>query len=584
MSKRYVTIRLKGQYAETGPLVPGLSATNRKTLFRLDELLQTVEWILERPRITTVVVFRTEEFSGASLAGYESIRRLLMQLRDADREVIYYAVNYGLEDLFLASACTSRVIHPLGYVSFFGKALNKLYVGRLLSKHSIGVDVIRHGKYKSAMSSLVSDRVDRYDREQLDRILHVMVERVRTLISSDMVLSDAALESMLDGELIKAEDAIQRGWIERTDDIAGVFENLTKLQQTKPGKLKGRLGKSGPRVSVMFFDGAIDHGSNRKSMLLGQIMGSDWYVKQLRKIRKNKKIKALVLRVNSPGGSATASEDIRRELDRIREDKPVVVSMGQVAASGGYWISSHADRIFAQKFTITGSIGVISALFYLRDFLRKNGITASVVKYGDHADIGSTLRKMSIEERRIFEQQIRDVYTNFLTLVSSGRGIEHESVRELAEGRIWSGEDAMQNGLIDETGDLHSALDYVAGALGVSSIEAHFGPRVKRSFIARLVSESSGSNEERSISGLQMVRTAALSVRKLFGGAFTQRNVLDLSADESGAGGTGFIAGIPAEISRELSALNGKPLALWQSWLQGHPFDHSTFSDPDGSS
>ena len=562
MSKRYVTIRLTGRYAETGSLVSGFSASSRKPLFRLDELLQTVEWIIQRPRITTVVVHRTEEFSGASPAAYESIRRLLMKLRDADRNVIYYAVNYDLEDLFLASAASSRVIHPLGSLSFFGRALNKLYFGRLLSKHSIGVDVIRHGRYKSAMSSLVSDRVDRHDREQLERILHVMVERIRTLITSDMVLSDAALESMLDGELVKADEAVERGWIERTDDITGIFEGLSKLRHTGPKRFKGRLGKSGPAVSVMFFDGAIDHGANRRSMLLGQIMGSDWYVKRLRKVRKSKKIKALVLRVNSPGGSATASEDIRRELDRIRETKPVIVSMGQVAASGGYWISAHADRVFSQKFTITGSIGVISGLFYLKDFLRKHGITSSVVKYGDHADIGSTLRKMSIAERRIYERQIRDIYERFLGLVSDGRKMDREAVRQIAEGRVWSGEDAMQNGLVDEIGDLESALDYAAGALGVSSIEAHFGPRVKRPLIARLIADGRGENREALALAARMVRGAGSEFHE----NYTQNGLLDMSTD-AGASAPGETTGMPVGIARELSVLNGKPLALWDGWL-----------------
>lgn len=581
MSKRYVTIRLKGQYAETGPLVSGLSATARKSLFRLDELLQTVEWILKRSRVTTVIVHRTEEFTGASLAGYESIRRLIMKLRDADRDVIYYAVNYGLEDLFLASVCTRRVIHPLGSISFYGKALNKLYFGRLLSKQSVGVDIIRHGRYKSAMSTLSSDRVDRYDREQLERVLRVMVERVRTLITSDMMLSDTALESMLNGEPVRAADALERGWVERVDDIQGVLETLSDLRSAKVGKPKARLGRSGPNVSVLFFDGAIDHGSNRKSILLGQIMGSDWYVKQLRKIRKSKKIKAVVLRVNSPGGSATASEEIRREIDRIRETKPVIVSMGQVAASGGYWISAKADRVFAQKFTITGSIGVISALFYLRDFLKKHGITASVVKYGDHADLGSTLRKMSIEERRIFEQEVRHIYDQFLELVAEGRKLDHEAVSNIAEGRIWSGEDAMQNGLIDEIGDLHSALDYAAAVLGVSSIEAHFGPRVRRPLVTRLIGDGAGDHRDAATPGLRLIKQLKTG---LAGGQY-KNDVPGIFTAVSGFAQMDSV-GIAGELARELSDLSARPLAFWDGWLDSEtPNDvHSTISDPLGSS
>lgn len=498
---KYTVIELSGTYRETGVLVSGLAAANTGKQFRMDHLVEKVNKLLGGGSVQTIIIHRKEDFSCPSLAGIEAIRRLVMRMRAEDRTVLYYSVSYSLDDLYIASACNRRVAHPQGTVSFLGRSVSQLYFAKLLNKQSIGIDVIRHGRYKSAMNRFTRDSVDRFDREQIERILHVMVARVRTLTSSDMLISDATIDALLDGQVLTTAESVERGWIERLDDFEGVEEEFRTKKRTRVArekKIKGKIGHSGPRVSVMFFEGAIDHGNNRRSPLLGQIMGSDWYVRQLREVRKDKKTQALILRVNSPGGSATASEDIRRELQRVQEKKPVIVSMGSVAASGGYWISMAANRIFAQKFTITGSIGVISALINISDFFKKNGITSSVIKQGDHADLGSALRKMSVEERRIFEQTTERIYVDFVRLVAESRGLSEQDVIEMAEGRIWSGEDAVQNGLVDEIGDLRDAIDYAAARLGVSSVEARFGPGIKRPLAARLLqgrSETAGESE-----------------------------------------------------------------------------------------
>ncbi|MFW6368411.1 MAG: signal peptide peptidase SppA [Spirochaetota bacterium] len=496
---KYTVIELSGTYRETGVMVSGLTAANTGKQFRMDRLVEKVDTLLGGSSVQTVILHRKEDFSCPSLAGIEAIRRLVMRLRGDDRTVLYYSIGYTLDDLYLASACNRRIAHPQGTVSFLGRSVSHLYFAKFLNRQSIEVDVIRHGRYKSAMNRFIRDSVDRFDREQIERLLHVMVARVRTLTSSDMLISDATIDALLEGQVLTTAECVERGWIERLDDFEGVEEEFRQKKRTRAArdkKLRGKTGHSGPRVSVMFFEGAIDHGENRRSPLFGQIIGSDWYVRRLRAIRKDKKTQAVVLRVNSPGGSATASEDIRRELDRLKEKKPVIVSMGSVAASGGYWISMAAHRIFAQKFTITGSIGVIAALINLNDFLKKNGITSSVIKQGDHADLGSALRKMSVEERRIFEQTTSRIYGDFVRLVADSRGLSEQDVIDMAEGRIWSGEDAVQNGLIDEIGDLRDAVDYAATRLGVSSVQVRFGPTVKRPFVARLLQGHSGKTEE----------------------------------------------------------------------------------------
>lgn len=584
----YAIIELKGTYSETGPLTRGLGAMEPGPHVRLDRLLEQVYRILGNSRITTVVVHRSEKLTWPSLGALEGIRLALLQLRQAERRLIYYAASYSFDDLYLSSVCTTRIIHRLGTVSFLGRSISRMYFAQLLTRHGISVDVIRHGKYKSAMTPLTEKSIDSFDREQLEHILHLMVDRVCTIVGTDVISSGTTLDALLEGQIFDASAAVDKGWMERIGDLQGIKDSL-KDEKSRPAKrrrTKGKIGSSGPKVALYFFDGAIDHGTNRRSPLLGRVVGSDWYVKQLRKIREDKSTKALVLRVNSPGGSASASEDIRQELLRIREKKPVVVSMGPVAASGGYWISSPATRIFAHKFTITGSIGVITGLFLLRDFLEKRGITSSILRSGNHADLGSALRPMTAEERTIFEKQIDRIYEEFVHLVSTAREMEPDAVREVAQGRVWTGEDAMEHGLVDELGDIRTAIDYTADALGVSSVQVRFGPVVRRSLI------------ERFISGRVPSAAQFVQLSHTLSGRFADESVAAggvapgvFTADGSVPGGsepgvsTSGESGLLIEpalvaLARECVNLSGRPLTLWTGGL---PPYYSTATEPVGS-
>ncbi len=555
-------IELNGTYAETGPLARGLGAAEPGPHVRLDRILEQVDRIVRKSRIKTVVIHRSEKFTVPSLGALEGIRLALMQLRQAERRLIYYAADYTFDDLYLSSVCDTRIIHHLGTVSFLGRAISRLYFSQLLSRHGISVDVIRHGKYKSAMTPLTEESIDSYDREQLEQILNHMVDRVRTIVGTEVIPSGSALDALLGGDIVDARSAVEKGWIERADDLQGVKDSLKeeKSRPAKEGRVKGRIGSSGPKVALYFFDGAIDHGTNRRSPLLGRVVGSDWYVKQLKRIRDDKSTKALVLRVNSPGGSASASEDIRREILRIREKKPVIVSMGAVAASGGYWISTAASRIFAHKFTLTGSIGVITGLFLLRDFLAKRGITSSVLRSGEHADLGSALRTMTAEERRIFEQQIDRIYDEFVTIVATSREMDTDSVRKVGEGRIWTGEDAMERGLVDELGDIRAALDYTADALGVSSVQVRFGPVVRRPFVERFLAGRIPSTGD----SVELMRALCVTAE----GTDSTINGLPIAPMVIGT-------------ARECMHLSGRPLALWTGGITPY---YSTLTEPEGSS
>ncbi len=565
----HAIIDLNGTYTETGPFARGLGAAEPGPHVRLDRILEQVDRIVRKSRIKTVVIHRSEKFSAPSLGALEGIRLALMQLRQAERHLVYYAADYSFDDLYLSSVCTTRIIHRLGTVSFLGRAMSRLYFAQLLSRHGISVDVIRHGKYKSAMTPLTEERVDSFDREQLEHILNLMVDRVRTIVGTEVIPSGTALDALLAGQIVDAQSAVEKGWMERIDDLQGIKDSLRdeKSRPAKSRRAKGRIGASGPRVALYFFDGAIDHGTNRRSPLLGRVVGSDWYVEQLKKVRDDTSTQALVLRVNSPGGSASASEDIRREILRIREKKPVIVSMGPVAASGGYWISTSASRIFAHKFTVTGSIGVITGLFLLRDFLARRGITASVLRSGDHADLGSALREMTAEERRIFEEQIDRIYDEFVQIVSTSREMDAEAVREVSGGRVWTGEDAMERGLVDELGDIRAALDYTADALGVSSVQVRFGPVVRRPLVERL------------LAGRMPSTVDPLALMRHLG----DREPEDHSAAEGATSGTNGMLFAPAlvGVARECLHLSGRPLALWTGGITPY---YSTATDPEGSS
>lgn len=488
---KYATLTLSGTLRDTAPAIRAALFTGTEYL-ALDKLRARVESILATDSTERVMIVRKEGFSTGGLARWTALRRLIERLVKAGKEVTYYAAQYDTLDLYLSSAATRRLINPVGRVMLGGIASRSLFVQRLLRRNRISIDVYRHGRYKSAADALTRSDMDPHHREQVEAYLGPIWERILETIAQGMGKERAAVDELAGGLVLSPEEATQGGWIHEASTAHSVLAawKEEKVRADRPKKWRGRSGK-GPKVAVLHLEGAIADGKSRMSGLLGEVVGSDTFVQTVDKVRKSSAYKAVIIRVVSPGGSATGSEDIRSALLRLAKAKPLVVSMGAVAGSGGYWVANLGVPVFAEEDTITGSIGVVVARAGFGRSAARVGVNHDGVHYGALARSQSSLEELDDAGRRAYTKTVGDVYRSFLDLVSSTRSLSRDAVVERAEGRIWSGGAAYAHGLVDEVGDLDSAAARIAEKLGAASVSLVSLPRLKLSFLERMITRSS---------------------------------------------------------------------------------------------
>jgi protease IV len=490
----YTTLELSGKYHEIGPQVTGLAGAALQKHFRFDLFYGQVERIVNNRSIGRVLIQRREGFSVPAFGGLEEIRAALERLGQAGKQVYYYAPEYDSFDCVLSSACSHRIIHPLGTVSFPGIALSNLFFKKLLDMHAIGVEVIRRGRYKSAADRFRTEKHDEYARGQYQALLDGAVAAMREALTRSPASSkrgafpEQILDEMLAGRILSAQQAQESGIVDELRTINELTNRwkTEKIKLKSPRRFRDRFA-FGPRVAVLVFEGMIVDGDNRQNPLFGQAIGDRQMVKTIRSLRENRRVKAVVFRINSGGGSAVASENILRELVALHEKKPLVISMGPVAGSGGYWIASTGRRLFALPTTITGSIGVVTLFFNLAELLLKCGITTDCIKHGESADVGSAFRPLTEKESATIDGVVERLYREFLQRVAQVRKMAPEKVHALGEGRVWLGREALGHGLVDALGGLHDAIAHAKALIKSDKARLLFGPRVKRSFISRLV-------------------------------------------------------------------------------------------------
>ncbi len=484
---KYAVLSLDGIYRETAPQVRSLFAAGRGPAFRHDAFLARVERILRDKRILRVLVDHKVGFHARHLAGLEAVRRELDRLKAGDKEVVYYARSYAAAELYLASACSWSVIHPLGSLEFLGLSHSFVFLKGLLKKHKIEADVIRRGRYKSAGDPFRVDSIDRHNREQYERILDNGMDELREKISGGLAKRREDLDALLEGRALSAAEAVEEKWVRRSATREDLLEEWKK-EKLGRDPLKGAgIGRGRKRIAVLFFEGLIIDGASRVDPLSGQAIGADSYLPVIEHLAKRRSVKGVVFRINSPGGSSVASQEIGEAIRRLAAKKPVVVSMGEVAGSGGYWIAAPAERIFAERTTLTGSIGVISMVFSADGLLAERGVTAGTLRRGEHADAGSPLRRLTAKERSMFDARVERVYRAFVETVAASRKRSSEEIRKIAEGRVWAGEDALGVGLVDEVGGLSDAIEHLKKKLALKKARIEFHPRLRYSLFERLV-------------------------------------------------------------------------------------------------
>jgi len=424
---------------------------------------------------------------GTSYASLAEIRRALLVVKDAGKPIHAYLEYPDLRDYYIASVADDIALDPNGGLLMPGLASQPMFYAGLFEKYGIGVQTARVGKFKSAIEPYTRGDLSPEHRAQLQQILDDLWFNMRDTVARARDIEPEDLQSLLDsGEGYLADDVLAEGLVDRLvyldeflEDIkkatgrggsseafkqVGLGQYIRQISQVFPGAEAEPAtdGSENGRVAVVYAEGAIVNGEGQFSDVGGARFG-----RAIRKLRQDPDIKAIVLRVNSPGGSAVASDQILRELSLAAEQMPVVVSMGGYAASGGYWISAKGARIFAESTTITGSIGVYGMLINVEELANDFGLTFDTVKTGTFADSISIARPKTAAEMALIQKSVSAIYDDFIELVSTGRDIEEDRVREIAEGRVWSGTSALDLGLVDEIGGLSNAIAYAAEAAGL---------------------------------------------------------------------------------------------------------------------
>lgn len=458
-------------------LQQALSGENDNTI-ALHTLLDTIEKARRDPRIIGIYLDGTQsaEASETGYATLKEVRQALQRFRDAGKTIVAYGTEWAERDYYLSSVANTIVLNPLGALEINGLSSQPVFLAGALQKYGVGVQVVRVGKFKGAVEPLLRTNLSPENRLQTQKLLSDVWGEWRTSVGNSRKLSPDKLQAIADSQaLLQADPAQKQGLVDKVayfDQVLGQLKQLTGEDEENKtfrqislndyaevrGKSLGVERNSQNKIAVVYAEGTIVNGAGS----VGQV-GGDRFARMFRKIRQDDDVKAVVLRVNSPGGSATASEIIQREVRLTGEVKPVIVSMGNVAASGGYWIVTDANRIFAQPNTITGSIGVFGQLLNLQKLANNNGITWDVVKTGKYADTQTVSRPKSPQELAIIQSSVNRIYDMFLSKVAQGRKLPQQNVEQIAQGRVWSGIAAKQIGLVDEIGGLDTAIEYAAG-------------------------------------------------------------------------------------------------------------------------
>jgi len=442
---------------------------------QLRSVLTALDHAASDKRISGVYLHSSGAGNGAGFATLKEVREALQRVRASGKRVIAYNTDWSEREYYVASVADTIAMNPMGSLEFNGLSSQPLFLKGFLDKYGINVQVTRVGKYKSAVEPFLLNRLSPENRQQTQALLQDVWNEFLRATGEARKRTPAQLQAIANQQVILlADTATKQGLIDRQayqDEILDELKKLTgsdaKSRTFRQISLKeyasvaeaaiNKQTNSNRKVAVVYAEGDIVNGQGD----VGEI-GGDRFARELRKIRHNDKVKAVVLRVNSPGGSATASEVIQREIALIRKTKPVIVSMGSVAASGGYWIAMDSDRIFAEPNTITGSIGVFGIQPNVQKLANNNGITWDSVKTGQFADSQTITRPKSPTELAKIQVLVDNIYDQFLTKVAKSRKLDKAKVAEIAQGRVWSGTRAKQIGLVDELGGLEAAIKAAA--------------------------------------------------------------------------------------------------------------------------
>ena len=413
---------------------------------------------------------------GAGQAGLLELREALIDFKESGKFIVAYDEAYSEGGYFLASVADEIYLNPLGGIDFNGFSSEGIFLKGFFEKVGIKPEVFRVGEFKSAVEPFILDKMSPENRLQTQYFLDDINNHALELIAKSRGIAQDSLIRINHQMLVrKPKDAVTYKLataLKYEDEVHSILKEKLGLKEDDQiatinatdlgGMAKSKNITSSNRIAVIFAEGEIVDGNADGAI------SSEKFAKEIRKARKDENIKAIVLRVNSPGGSILASDVIWREMSEAKKVKPVIVSMGEVAASGGYYIAAPADTIVAQPNTITGSIGIFGILFNVQELVNdKLGVTTDVVSTGELSDFGNMARPLTEVERTIIQSSVEEGYETFISRVAEGRGMHPDSVRKVASGRVWTGSQAKARGLVDVLGGLDTAIGIAAAKIKV---------------------------------------------------------------------------------------------------------------------
>jgi protease IV len=487
------------------------SFESRNTL-GLDDILKNIEKAKTDKNIKGIFLEITSVNAG--IATVEEIRNALLDFKkESHKFIVSYSEIYTQKAYYLSSVADKVYINREGLLEFKGLSAQIMFYKNLLEKLEIQIQVFKHGKFKSAIEPYSLEKMSEANRAQTKVYVSSLWEHILNGISKERKISVADLNKMADEMLIQnARDAVK---YKLADELKYKDEVISDLKGRLSIKEKEKINfvelgayKRSPKtladkfvkdkIAMVYAVGAIESGEGDDEKI-----GSERISSAIREARQDSSVKAIVLRVNSPGGSALASDVIWREVEIAARYKPVVVSMGDVAASGGYYIACAAHTIVAEPNTITGSIGVFGILPNAQKFFNdKLGITVDTVNSNKHSDIGSIFRPVTTAEGMVIQQAVENIYTDFINKVAKGRHMRAAEVDSIGQGRVWSGVDAKRIGLVDEIGGIELALSIAAGKANLKKYSIISLPKQKDAFEEILKSFKSEMSEKFAKAGL----------------------------------------------------------------------------------
>ena len=471
--------------------------------YGLDDILSSIRKAKENEDIKGIYIQATS--LGAGFASLEEIRDALKDFKESGKFIVAYGDTYTQNLYYLSSVADKVLLNPQGMLEWRGLAATPMFFKDLLEKIGVEMQIFKVGTYKSAVEPFISTEMSLANREQVNVYLSSIWGQITSSVAESRNLSVEALNKEADRMLMfyPAEESVKNGLVDTLiykNDVRDYLKNMVGIDKDDNMPVLGiqdminvkknvPRDKSGNVIAVYYAYGEIDGGSSAST---DEGINSEKVIKDLRKLKDDENVKAVVLRVNSPGGSAYGSEQIWYAVNRLKKEKPVIVSMGDYAASGGYYIACNADTIVAEPTTLTGSIGIFGMMPNAKGLTEKLGVNFDVVKTNPYADFGNLTRPMNDGEKGLMQMYVNKGYELFLTRCSDGRGISMEELDKIAQGRVWTGSTAKELGLVDELGGLDKALEIAIAKAGVDAYTVMNYPK-KEGFLESLMNTNPGN-------------------------------------------------------------------------------------------